>query len=436
MVARRARSLNVDAAAMTAWGAVVATGAAVGWLLLAFDRHIVLPTPPILGEFGPGLQLGLVVPACTAAVLIASLPSISERLAWARLCFVAPLASLSWTVALALAEGTSGLTRGPSWNTEYLADVPRVRADPAAFLQTFTADIGQYGIHVRGHPPGMVLLLAGLDRLGLGGPGWEAALVVGLSATAPVAVMLVVRALVDETTARRACPFLVVTPAAIWIATSADALYMTVGAWAVALVVGAFRMRPGPGIAVATAGGVLGGLALLGSYGLVLLATVPVAVSWSYRHDIRAVVRSIVTSTGASFAVLLALLPFGFSWVDGLRATMHEYHTLDLDRPYAAFLVVNLAAWSLAIGPATYLGLFRLRDRRLWTLVGGGLAAVALANVSGLSSGEVERIWLPFTLWVLPACAVLATDRRATRRFMGLQAAAAIGLVAVVTTQW
>ena len=108
---------------------------------------------------------------------------------------------------------------------------------------------------------------------------------------------------------------------------------------------------------------------------------------------------------------------------------------LDIDRPYWAFLFINLAAWSLALGPATFIGLARLRDRGLGLLVGGGIAAVALADLSGLSSGEVERIWLPFTLWVLPAAASLLSDRRSTRIGLALQAVSAIVLISIVTTR-
>ena len=57
---------------------------------------------------------------------------------------------------------------------------------------------------------------------------------------------------------------------------------------------------------------------------------------------------------------------------------------------------------------------------RLWLLVGGGLLAALAADVSGLSSGEVERIWLPFTIWVLPAGAALWTSRRARAGLAGL----------------
>jgi hypothetical protein len=134
--------------------------------------------------------------------------------------------------------------------------------------------------------------------------------------------------------------------------------------------------------------------------------------------------------------VLAALLPFGYSWLAGARATKHEYYLQDLDRPYWALLVVNLAAWALALGPATFVALAHLRDRRIWWLVGGGIAAAALANLSGLSAGEVERIWLPFTIWVLPAGAAFPRSGHTTRTGLTLQAASAIALISIVTTQW
>jgi hypothetical protein len=66
--------------------------------------------------------------------------------------------------------------------------------------------------------------------------------------------------------------------------------------------------------------------------------------------------------------------------------------------------------YALAIGPAVVVALSRLRDRRVWLVVGSGLAVVAVANLTGLSSGETERIWQPFMpLALLAGCAL---DRR------------------------
>ncbi len=63
-------------------------------------------------------------------------------------------------------------------------------------------------------------------------------------------------------------------------------------------------------------------------------------------------------------------------------------------------------------------------------LPAGALAAVAIAIVSGLSKGEVERIYLPFALWLLPAAAALP-DRQ--RRWW---LAAQVGTAVVVQLGW
>ncbi len=143
-----------------------------------------------------------------------------------------------------------------------------------------------------------------------------------------------------------------------------------------------------------------------------------------------------LVSAGAAALLVLALVPFGFSWFAGLAATRHAYDTLGLDRPYDYFFVNNLSAWALAIGPAVTVAIVLLRDRRAWVLVGGGLAAVVVANLSGLSEGEVERIWLPFTLWVYVAAVALDERPWVQRAFLALQAGSALALVALIETYW
>ena len=94
----------------------------------------------------------------------------------------------------------------------------------------------------------------------------------------------------------------------------------------------------------------------------------------------------------------------------------------------------------LVVGPATAVALPRLRGRDAWLLAGAALAAVTLADVSGLSKAEVERIWLPFAPFVLVATCALATRAtrpiRAARGWLGLQVTAALALQLVVRTKW
>jgi len=96
-------------------------------------------------------------------------------------------------------------------------------------------------------------------------------------------------------------------------------------------------------------------------------------------------------------------------------------------------------------------GLARLRSRRLWLVVRGGLAMVALAALSGMAKGEVERIWLPFAPWVVVAAA--ATSPAAPARggapatartealggvapWIAMQAAVAILIEGLIRTPW
>jgi len=54
-----------------------------------------------------------------------------------------------------------------------------------------------------------------------------------------------------------------------------------------------------------------------------------------------------------------------------------------------------------------------------------------------MSKGEVERIWLPFAIWLFPAGAVLGVGRRrGASAWLGLQAATAIAVATIVKTSW
>ena len=128
----------------------------------------------------------------------------------------------------------------------------------------------------------------------------------------------------------------------------------------------------------------------------------------------------------------------GFWWFDGLAATKVRYgEGVATKRPYDywAFLG-NPAAFSMALGPAAYVAVARVRDRRLWLLAGAGLAAVALANLSGLSKAEVERIWLPFAPWILVLGAGLAARPRLRTGLLLAQVSVALAIETFLRTSW
>jgi hypothetical protein len=418
-----------------------------GWLALVLaarwwaealqdaGRVIRLKAPPLVGADVVRITWRNLAPITVGAGLVAILPRLARDLSWRLTLALTAMATLAWSIALAVIDGWGGLTRGVRWRRdEYIFEVAGIDS-PTAFLSGFTDALGGYVTHVRSHPPGLVLGLWVMDRLGLGGFGWNAALYLTGGMLALVAVVVTVREVADEGTARRAVPFLVIAPAALWLATTAEALYAGVGAWAVALVVLATGRQGRPATLTAIGGGLVFGVLAYMSYGHILLAFIPLAVAASRR---RLDVIGLAALGAAPIAV--AATAAGFWWFDGLAATRLEYaDSVARDRPYGPFLVFNAAAFAIALGPATAAALVTLRDRRLWLVVGAALAAVGLAALSGLSKGEVERIWLPFAIWILPAGVALADstdDRPRVSGWLALQGTTAIVVQSLLQPRW
>jgi methylthioxylose transferase len=441
IAARRDTSRATDTASLSAratltvlaaWAIVIVVAHVLLDRLEAAGANLRLHAAPLHGKFELRVNAGLLAAVAVGVLAVFGWPRLARRLGWSALLLASAAAAVVWAVSLALVDGVGGLTSPLEANTEYLADVAHV-GSPGAFLSTFVDRIGDYSVHVQGHPPGMLLLFSGLDRIGLGGSGWAAALCIAGGAAAIPAVLIAVREVAGEEVARRASPFLVITPAAIWIATSADAFFMGVSAWGVALVVFATGRDGRRSDACALAGGLLFGAAAFLSYGLVLLAVVPAVVAWHRRRA-----RVLVLATVGAAPVFLGFLAAGFWWGAGLLATRERYFGgVGGRRPYLDFLVANAACLAIVLGPALAVALARVRDRKLWLLVGGTLVVLGAAMISGMSKGEVERIWLPFAIWLLPAGAVLAAGRaRASTGWLGLQATAAIVVVTAVKTSW
>lgn len=327
------------------------------------------------------------------------------------------LVAVAWAVSLALVDGRAGLTRPLLLKDDYLHDVPRVHS---GFLSTFSQHIVQgadrWTTHVGGHPPGLLLLLKGLDVVGLGGAWPAVVLFVGAGTSAVVAVLLTVRRFAGEDTARACAPFVALAPAAVWVAVSADAFFLGVTAWGIALL--ALR-RP-------VAGGLLLGLSLFLSYGALPLGLLALAVTRSWGALIRA--------AAGVLAVVAAFALAGFWWWDGFQQSLIRVHNgAGGYRPLEYFVVANLAVLAVAVGPATVVGLRSLtRKDPLWLLVAPVLLAVLLADLSGSSRGEVERIWLLFVPWLL----VVGARLRHPRGWLAAQLATGLAVQLVLRSKW
>ncbi len=435
------RALVGDLLAVAAGALLVLLAAREGWRLIHAGQDIILGFPPLLAiwlpHVGPGTPFAVVV----AALVVLRGPALAERLGWRPVLLLSWAAASAWTVSLALVDGWQrGVVERLTSSQEYLYDVPRV-TDVGAMLRTFTDHIltdqpGFWVTHVGAHPPGVFLLYVWLDRIGLGGggPSGVVTMLVGASAGAAVAVAL--RALGSEATARAVLPFSVLFPGAVWVGVSADGMFAAVLAWGVALLAVGSTAHGRRADLTALAGGVLLGYTLYLSYGLAVAALLPIAVVAVTRRW-----RAAGLAVVGALAVAVAFTAAGFWWVTGYEDVKVIYAlSAAKDRPYSYFVWADLAALVLATGPAVLAGLRRLvvspRSLPLGAalLVVAAAVAVAAADLSGYSKAEVERIWLPFGVWLIVACGLL--PRRQVSWWLLAQAALALAVNHLLLTTW
>jgi methylthioxylose transferase len=433
---RRAASAGARGA-MAAWPAALCV---VGWALLVVAGHLLgaalhareplvhIGAAPLVGSFDLRLTERVAPALGLAAAAVAWGPSLAVRLRWRALLACSWAAAAGWAVALAATGGVGAIAAPLTTKYEQLAIIP-LATTPGAFLASFSDALATYPTHVQGHPPGGVLVLWALDAIGLGGASAAAALVIGCGALTAPAVLVAVRGLAGEARARATAPFVVFTPAAVWMATSSDALYAGVGAIGIALFALACTTASVRRAAIlALAAGLVLGVALMLSYGIATLGTVVMAIAVGRRRA--AAIGWVAVGVALVFAVFLALR---FNWFDGLAATREQYLAgVSRRRPYAEFLVISLAAFALAAGPAVVAGLGQLRDRGVWLLAGGTVLAIAAADLSGMSKGETERIWLHLVPWLLVATAALTR----TRAWLAVQIGLALLLQLAVRSPW
>ncbi|MEU7433978.1 hypothetical protein AB0B07_24590 [Streptomyces sioyaensis] len=446
---------RADLRAAAAGVLLVTVAAVVGTVIERTHGSLHVNWPPLYASWFPHLGPGTPAALVVGTAVILHGPSLAARLPWRRLVLAGWAAALAWTWSLALIDGwQTGIARRLTTAYEYLTVIHRFD-DLGAAVRDFTDHILNNGpdhwpAHVAGHPPAAVLTFVGLDRIGLGGGGWAGVWCLALGTSAVAAVLVALRALTDEPTARRAAPFLVLAPSAVWVGTSADGYFAAVAAWSLALLAPAATRRTGHPAAAALASGLLFGLTCYLSYGLTLIALIAGAVLLLTRTW-----RPLPLFAVGAAAVAAAFTLAGFSWWEGYQLLVERYYQgAAAVRPYAYWVWGNLACTVLITGLATVAGVRRtlvaapsalrglrpsagpLRDPadRLVVLVLAVLLAVLVADLSGMSKAETERIWLPFAAWLPAACALLPTARH--RHWLAAQAVLALLLNHLLYTGW
>ena len=401
---------------------------------------------PIFGAWELHASWGTGPAILVAVVAVLWGPIVAQRLSWRVLTLGTWAVACGWAFALAMIDGWQrGFAGRLTTRDEYLSQVPTITDIPAA-VRTFSSRILDYQpnswvTHVSGHPPGALLTFVWLDRIGLHGGAWAGLLCLLAGSSAAAAVVIGVRALADERTARRAAPFVAVAPTAIWVAVSADGYFAGVAAWGITLLAVAVHRAVRFPTLVAAGAGLLLGWGVFLSYGLILLGLPALAVLVS-APDWRAVLRVLGPATLAAVAVALTFAIAGFYWFDGYTLVQQRYwQGIAKDRPFRYWGWANLACVVCAIGLGSVAGISRVFDpaairRRsgFHLLLLAMLAAIVCADLSMLSKAEVERIWLPFTVWLTAAPALLPV--RSHRAWLALNAAGALLVNSVMVTHW
>jgi hypothetical protein len=403
-----------------------------GWRLERSEPRIKLGAGPFVGSWDWRWSLRL-VPAITIAVFGVWLLPVIARRARARISVVVTaLVAAVFAWALAASDGWTAVIKPVVDPTEYWDGARRAPPWPT-YLRTYLARQASYSVHVRGHPPGFSVLLIAMRRVGLASP-WAAAAVsyIGI-AMAVVAVAYCVHRLAGRAAMIRSLPFLALAPYAVWQGTSADAFFAGFAACGIALLVVAMtspqrRVRRG----AALGGGVVLGAMCFLTFGAPTLVPLVLALTLLGRK-----VRWIPITLVGVAVVVGAFAAMHFWWLDGLTATRRFYKIGTAQyRPGSYFVWANLAVLAIALGPAVLAGLTRLNRSRLAVIAIGGLLCVFAADVSGLSKGETERIWLLYMPWIAVAAGLLGGSTQRTRWWLGAQAATAVLLQAALISKW
>jgi hypothetical protein len=175
---------------------------------------------------------------------------------------------------------------------------------------------------------------------------------------------------------------------------------------------------------------------VMSSYGLPLLGVLALAVLWLARSWWPLPVAAL-----AALAVVLTFAALGFSWWEAYPVLVDRYWDgIAATRPTSYWVWGNLGSLLVSGGPLLGAGLAVTARRHhgpartVAVLAGAAVLAIAIADLSQMSKGEVERIWLPFVPWLTLSLALLPGGWR--RWGLALQVTTALVVQHLVYTSW
>ncbi len=434
------RTLRARIAPWVVWivSAVIVVTVVAG-PLLRNEAGVVLgtPLPPFLGPWSPAIDPLWAAVAVAALVLaVLGLPALMRSPTGVFLGGTL-VATLGVRLAVNAARAGTGdwdlvldPLRGFEGKNEYLPALGALQYGPHFLLDRFDELIPTLPAHAAAHPPGTLLVL---DALGVTSPAGMAALTIGAGALATPLAFLAFRRVADEWVARAATLLLVLSPDAILFgATSADALFLFVGAlsaWPLAAWVDGNGRRA---LVLAAAGTVL---ASFFAWSLPAVTAWAAIVAWR-RGGLRRVL-VLTAACAVAFVVVYGglFLLTGYDVLRSFLATEDIYRfSVASMRPYWFWVVGSPVAFLVLAGlPIVWLALRALQAGREHAVAMAWVLGVAA--LLGFTKAETERIWL-YLVPFLCLAAAEGLSRGRVRVVLALLAVQALAIQLLFTTVW
>jgi hypothetical protein len=398
----------------------------VPWAAAAVATATIAVELPFIGHWGPEADPLLPLTIACFAVAVAIVPRLLRLPSWA---FALAAFALTLVLRLALAAGAGGTAQwsvmfdlnGFEGPNEYLPALGALDFGAGFFVDRFAELVPSLPVHAAGHPPGLLLVV---HALGIGTPAGMAALCIGVGALSGPLTYLLARELLDERKARVAALLMALAPGALLFgATSADAIYLTLG------LLAAWPLAAGRRLTGAAA------LAAASFFAWSLLAVGAWAALVTWRRDGWRAALTLSAVCGIVLVAFYALLyaATGFDPIGTLRSTEEVYRAgIASTRPYWFWLFGSPVAFLVVLGlPIAWLALRALTR-------GDGLAVaifavIAIAAIGGFTKAETERIWLFLAPFV---CLAAATERLPLRPVLAALAVQAVLYEVFFETVW